>query len=209
MRSMVVGPHLRASDTNVVQYTLQIAKDIASRNANDLKPVAPKRCIASSIAPRLVAPAMGLPVNLDDKPMTQAGEIGRHSICGKLAPEFQAIRSLPKRLPKQDLWQTHLSAQAPGALYLLDRGAKNLGVEAKWAPSTTLRAVPLPVPGRIFGLAALHHHILNTPNCGRSGIGVLRQAANARPSTSRVCTGSMMPSSHSRAVACQGLPCAS
>ncbi len=51
-----------------------------------------------------------------------------------------------------------------------------------------------------------HPHILNTPNCGRSGIGAFSVAAKARPSTSRVCAGSMMPSSHSRAVACQGLP---
>ncbi len=44
------------------------------------------------------------------------------------------------------------------------------------------------------------HHILNTPNCV-SGIGAFRLAEIARPSTSRVWTGSMMPSSHSRAVA--------
>ena len=50
--------------------------------------------------------------------------------------------------------------------------------------------------------AAPCHHILNTPNCGRSGIGAFSDAAKARPSTSRVCAGSMMPSSHSRAVAC-------
>jgi hypothetical protein len=37
------------------------------------------------------------------------------------------------------------------------------------------------------------------------GIGAL-SGANARPSTSRVCAGSMMPSSHSRAVACRGCP---
>ena len=65
------------------------------------------------------------------------------------------------------------------------------------------------------GLAALSkshphgHYILNTPNDARSGIGAFRHAANASPSTSRVWAGSMMPSSHSRAVACQGLPCAS
>ena len=53
------------------------------------------------------------------------------------------------------------------------------------------------------------HHILKTPNCGRSGIGAFRQAANASPRTSRVCAGSMIPSSQSREVACQGLPCAS
>ena len=44
-------------------------------------------------------------------------------------------------------------------------------------------------------------HILNTPNRGASGIGASRHAASASPSTSRVCTGSITPSSHSRAVA--------
>jgi putative endonuclease len=53
------------------------------------------------------------------------------------------------------------------------------------------------------------HHIRNTPNAGRSGIGALRVAARASPSTSRVCAGSIMPSSHRRAVACQGLPSSS
>ncbi len=44
-------------------------------------------------------------------------------------------------------------------------------------------------------------HIRNTPNCARSGIGAFSVADSARPSTSRVWAGSMMPSSHSRAVA--------
>ncbi len=82
-----------------------------------------------------------------------------------------------------------------------------IGTRGVEYPSTTLRVVPLPGPGR-FSVSA-PHHIRNTPNWGRSGIGALRQAAKARPSTSRVCAGSMMPSSHSRAVACHGLPCAS
>ena len=43
-------------------------------------------------------------------------------------------------------------------------------------------------------------YIRNTPKRGPSGTGALRQAAKARPSTSRVWAGSMMPSSHSRAV---------
>ena len=47
---------------------------------------------------------------------------------------------------------------------------------------------------------ALFIHIRNTPNRGAS-TGAFRHAPNASPSTSRVCAGSMMPSSHSRAVA--------
>src|SRR4029079_3075636 len=53
------------------------------------------------------------------------------------------------------------------------------------------------------------HYILKTPTCGRSGIGAFSVAAKASPKTSRVWAGSMIPSSHNRAVACQGLPCAS
>lgn len=45
------------------------------------------------------------------------------------------------------------------------------------------------------------HYILNTPNCARCSIGAFSVAAKASPSTSRVCTGSMTPSSHRRAVA--------
>src|SRR3546814_3752594 len=44
------------------------------------------------------------------------------------------------------------------------------------------------------------HHILNTPN-PRSLTGAFSVVVKASPSTSRVCTGSMMPSSHNRAVA--------
>ena len=44
-------------------------------------------------------------------------------------------------------------------------------------------------------------HIRNTPNAGRSGIGASKLTAKANPSTSRVCAGSITPSSHSRAVA--------
>ena len=53
----------------------------------------------------------------------------------------------------------------------------------------------------LFDLAQSFPHILNSPNWARSGIGALSAAAKAKPSTSRVWTGSMMPSSHRRAVA--------
>ena len=49
----------------------------------------------------------------------------------------------------------------------------------------------LPVPS---------HHIRNTPNFG-GGIGALRAAEMPSPSVMRVSAGSIMPSSHSRALA--------
>src|SRR3546814_14823834 len=53
------------------------------------------------------------------------------------------------------------------------------------------------------------HHIRNTPKFARSAMGACSVAVKASPSTSRVCTGSITPSSHRRAVACQGLPSSS
>ena len=44
-------------------------------------------------------------------------------------------------------------------------------------------------------------HIRNTPNRGASSTGAFKHAASASPKTSRVCAGSITPSSHSRAVA--------
>ena len=44
-------------------------------------------------------------------------------------------------------------------------------------------------------------HIRNTPNRGASSTGAFSAAANASPSTSLVCAGSIIPSSQSRAVA--------
>ena len=51
-----------------------------------------------------------------------------------------------------------------------------------------------------LGASHLAPHILNTPK-RVSGIGALRDAEMDRPRTSRVWAGSMMPSSHRRAVA--------
>jgi hypothetical protein len=67
----------------------------------------------------------------------------------ELAPEFVTTGTQTQLLPQQHFRQAHLAPQFPSALYLLDRCLKDA-----WAPSPTRlwRAVPLPVPGRIFGL---------------------------------------------------------
>ena len=46
----------------------------------------------------------------------------------------------------------------------------------------------------------------NTPKRVRSSMGAFSEADSPSPSTRRVSAGSMIPSSHSRAVAYQGLP---
>ena len=129
--------------------------------------------------------------------MTQASKIYGDLSDRELRSEFQAIRALAECFQQDDFGQAELATKFAGALNPLDGG-----YEDAWAPSTKLHLVPLPVSGRIC-------HILNTPKRAFSSIGALRHAANASPNTSLVCAGSMMPSSHSRAVACHGLPWAS
>jgi len=123
--------------------------------------------------------------------------------AGQAAIRNAGIRSLAQSLPQKHLGQRHRLAQMASANDSLHRPG-----ERPTSPSTMLRMVPLPVPGRIWVFRS-GHHIRNTPNAGRSGIGALSVAAKASPRTSRVWAGSMMPSSHSRAVACHGLPSSS
>lgn len=68
------------------------------------------------------------------------------------------------------------------------------------SPSAPIGALAMSAATEAISLRANIAHILNTPNVV-GGIGAFNDAEIASPSTSRVCTGSMMPSSHSRAVA--------
>jgi hypothetical protein len=65
-----------------------------------------------------------------------------------LAAEFQASLRATDLLPQNDFRETHIAAEfAGGGDFGADRLARS--------PSTTLRVVPLPVPGRINGSG--HH----------------------------------------------------
>ena len=148
MRSAVVeGAHLRAGRDDEANHGVHVAKDVAGGNSYNTKTLPSEQRISSSIAPRLVAERVPLPIDFDDQAPLQAGEIDRHFANGELLPEFELTGSLTELLPQQHLRQAQLPAQLACALNLLDRCLKDA-----WAPSTTRlrRAVPLPVPGRIY-----------------------------------------------------------
>jgi hypothetical protein len=145
---MVEGAHLLTSRNNVAKNSVHILEHIPRRNAHHSKPFAPQHRVASRIAPRLVAVAMPLSVHLNHQAPFETGKIDGHFTYRKLFPELEALGSLSKLLPEQHLRQTHFPAQRTGALHLLDGGAKDFGIDRAWAPSTMLRMVPLPVPGR-------------------------------------------------------------
>ena len=195
---MVEG-FFRASSDNRDHDPFQIAKDIACGDSKRSEAAIAQIFISNSIMRHLIGGVVDRAVDFDRQTLRQAGKIKTIGSNRVLAPEFLPARPRLERVPQANLGRIARTT-------ILARGFDDGSCRVE-DPSTRFHLVPLPVPGRFF--VAVLPHILNTPKLARSGIGAFKHAANARPSTSRVCAGSMMPSSHSRAVACHGLPWAS
>ena len=166
-----------------------IAQYVAGRNADRAKAESRDAAIASCVTPDFVR--VNFAIDLDSEADLETGKIKPVAIQWMLAPELEAAGPGAQHAPKNDFGKVTAAAFLASTFDRFRRGAEN--------PSTTLRVVPLPVPGRYRRLVL--HHIRNTPNCARSGVGASRVTASARPSTSRVWAGSITPSSHRRAVA--------
>ncbi len=190
MRSMVEG--VRDTRCDGGGDGIGITQDIGRGDADDGQTIGRHESIARGIVPRFVAHVVRDAIDLDDQPARATEEVDHIRADRMLPAELYACLSAPQAGPEQNLRQRHRAPQSPRH--------RDFGpTELPGTPSTSLRLVPLPVSGRIRG--SHRRHIRNTPNCARSGIGAFSVAAKARPSTSLVCAGSMMPSSHRRAVA--------
>ena len=196
---MVEG-FFRTGRDNCHHHPFQISENVTRLKTHCSKSAHAQRRISAGIMVGLLPRSVDRAIDLDCQPRSEAGKI--ETVCSDrmLASEFVAAGAQSQCAPQADLGGISRPAVETCGFDDLATGVED--------PSTMFHMVPLPVPGR-FWILDHRGYILNTPNDGRSGIGALRQAARARPSTSRVWAGSMMPSSHSRAVACHGLPCAS
>jgi len=141
----VEGAHLGTGRDDETKYGVHVAKNIARCNADDSEALTSEDRIASGVSLRSVTERMALAIDFNEEAGFQAREIHCHLADGKLAAELQPCGSLAEHLPQQHFRQAHLTPQLTCALYLLDRC-----LEVAWAPSTMLRMVPLPVPGRIW-----------------------------------------------------------
>ena len=187
-RRLVEGRAARGDD--VTHDGVAIDQDLTRRNAESAEATGGEVVVARGVASGTITARMRLSVDFDRETCRQAGEVQAIRPDRMLASELEAAGSGAERAPED-----HLGHVAGAALLArpLDSGALR-GED----PSTSLRPVPLPVPGR-YGRQ--HRHIRNTPNRGVSSTGAVSAAARASPSTSRVCAGSTTPSSHRRAVA--------
>ena len=154
-RSVTVeGAHLGTGSQDVVEHPVQVLKHVTSGDSRHSKPLATEHRVTRDIAPRLIAEAMSFPVDFDNEASFETGEIDSHLTDRKLFPEFVTIRPFSQLLPQKNLGQAHVLPQRTRALNLLDRR-----VEDAWAPSTALRAVPLPIPGRITAIIHSLDHV--------------------------------------------------
>jgi hypothetical protein len=147
MRSMVEGTSNPHGDR--LGGAIRIRQNTLGGDPQNPVPVVFQKSCAVVIALRLVAHVVNLAIHLDDVALGRAIEVDDIIADLVLTSELQAKRALAKALPEQNLGVRHCLAQLAGALH--DRSCYEPRL-----PSTALRAVPLPVPGRNGGIALPH-----------------------------------------------------
>ncbi|KTE22068.1 hypothetical protein ATE67_05430 [Sphingopyxis sp. H050] len=127
--------------------TLQICHDGRCRYTQRCDMLRLQKARPSSIVSHGMLAVMCQSVDLDSKAHRRAIEIENIDACRMLAPEFETFRSLPQDTPKHPFGEAHFAAQF-ACTFQCVAGAGNHGM----CPSTILRMVPLPVPGRITSI---------------------------------------------------------
>jgi hypothetical protein len=106
--------------------------------------------IPPNVSMGIVAHRMGFAVNLDGEPPLQAGEIQYEAQMRKLPPEAKSARPATQLLPEEHFGQCHFATKVACKFYVASSGADCSMTNSRGiGPSTMLRMVPLPVPGRI------------------------------------------------------------
>jgi len=143
MRSMVEGaqPPTLAHDT--ANNALQISKHLTRRNPKHRKSKPLKIAIPLTIPLLPCCAIMSVAVHFNPKPHLQTSEVDRKSTLRALLAEAESPWPLFERPPQKALGGAHVPPQPAGELDRLDRYTEDAR-----APSTSLRLVPLPVPGR-------------------------------------------------------------
>jgi len=145
---MVEGSSLTTSRNDSIHTHLQILQNVPSPNPEHRKSLSFQRRDPRAIAFRPVATIVRLAIDLDPQSDFEAGEVDYVRSNRKLAAEAKTAGPFAQLLPQQDFGQAHVLAQAASCPDRLDRADEDKG-----DPSTMLRMVPLPVPGRNFGVA--------------------------------------------------------
>ena len=140
----------RAGRKDERDHTIEIIEYVASGNPKRFEANPGKHSVASCIALGVVAHLMSFPVDLNRETPFETSKVSNITAAGELTPETQTIGTSAQLLPKNDFRQRHRSAQLPCAANVDVRCTNGAMLRPpRFDPSTMLRMVPLPVPGRI------------------------------------------------------------
>jgi hypothetical protein len=151
---VVEGP-TRAGGGDKEQHAFEIIEHIARRNAQRVEADTMQDAIASEITMRVVAHRVRHAIHFDQEAALKAGEIGNVAAARELAAKSKPVGALSELLPEDNLGQRHPAAEPACATDVRVGRANRAMPNARCiGPSTMLRMVPLPVPGRILS----RHH---------------------------------------------------
>jgi hypothetical protein len=140
---MVEGLVRGDTGDDVRNHGRHIIKNGTRRYPKYTTPLTRKPRIANLILGRLVAAPMRFAIHLDRQLRARAEEIQHIAPRRMLMTKLETRRSRPQGGPEQNLGQGHLLVQASCIADNLSRPGQHFA-----SPSTMLRMVPLPVPGR-------------------------------------------------------------
>src|SRR6185503_8513753 len=167
---MVEGPICTIME-NVRDYSVHVLQHFNGWNSQSLISCSGQSSIAHVVPPRSITIAVIIAVNLDQQPSRDASEIRHIAADGILLSELQSARPFAQDTPQQHFMQTHLAPERARKADVLIGRADSAVLHAspilpgtgRWqrvsadggvnvaavGPTTMLRMVPLPVPGRI------------------------------------------------------------
>jgi hypothetical protein len=159
-----------ATVQNVRDRSIHVLQHFNGRNSQSLISCGGEDSIPRIIPLPPITIAVIVAVDLDQQPPRQACEISDIAVDGILLAELQSVGSRAQNIPHEHFRQTHLAPECASetdivvgctyspmfhSLTILPGTGRwqpvraDGGVDTPFDPTTMLRMVPLPVPGRI------------------------------------------------------------
>jgi hypothetical protein len=140
---------VRTCSNNSIDRAVKIRKHVTSRNAQYSEPLRRQPAITPRVTLRPIPHLMRDAIDLNGNAWSQTREIQNIRPNRMLPPKAEPARSKLQGPPHQNFGQIPAASFLPRLLDDRARGGKH--------PTTTLRAVPLPMMGR-YWRAVTHHH---------------------------------------------------
>jgi hypothetical protein len=101
--------------------SIKIPEHVSSSNSHYVEPFFLQQRVPGCVTSWLIATIVGLAIDFNDQPVTQAGKVDCDRANWKLRSKFETIRPPTERLQQQDFGQTELTTKLSSALDPLDR----------------------------------------------------------------------------------------